>query len=351
MPKLQRDSKFKSLYRNARTLIYYVRKYEKGKGELYKSTGEVDRFKAIAEANRILRLWSGRSRDIEERIFDEFAFECLDYYQSAAEKTFVSFELHLRRHLLPYFEGMPISECGKAWDNYRAHCKRFSHRSLKHDRKHLRFILGWAYKQRALDSVPELALDLEDRKSHPGREFSNEEYRKLKKAAGKRTRNGSLWQLRIDMGFLLGMRSSEIRKVHRDTWDARRKVLFLASRSVKTREPREVPVPDSIARKITAQFRKNGSPWLFPHALDKSRHATETDKTWQRIKRDAGVRGKFHWSRHTSATRAIRHGMPGPFVQAAYGMSDQVMKRIYLHASAKDRKAISRAVEKSFGNG
>lgn len=337
----------RGLYRHTETGILYVRKYQRGKGEILKSTGETNVPRGRQRMDQILSNWARGEYQRETVLFEEAAVELRKIIQeSKAPKTYKDYEGTVRLHLLPFFKGVPLSEVGKIWPKYKGHQKVINEkRKLKHDRKHLIQILKYAKLQGFIDVVP----DLELAKSHStpaiGREYTNEEINALLTKAQEKGRHKNT-ALKLEMQLKTGMRAGEVRLLKWEYIDFDRGLLTLPAEIVKTRYGRTYAVEPSLLHRIATQ-RKNGSLYVFPNRWDKSRPANEGSKGWQIIRKEMKLKGKLHWLRHTFVTRAIRGGAPAALVQKSVGMSDTVMKRVYLHANEDDARMLSEMVQKS----
>jgi integrase len=198
-------------------------------------------------------------------------------------------------------------------------------------------MLRYAHKQRALQVVPELTLDASEREAEPGRVYSPEEFRKLWAAANPK------WKLILEMAAIMGMRRGEIRNLRWDYLDFQEGLIRLPKEATKTRRGRTVPVEPGIleALKTIEPLIRPESGWVFPNSKDKALPMNPTDRTWRRIQRRAGVKGKFHWLRHSNVSWAVRGGFAPKLVKKTRGMSSQVMDRIYTHADISDAAAMN----------
>jgi len=332
MPKLIPDSKNEpNLYENPKNGRWAVRKYVKGRGELYRELEAKTRASAIREKDQAISDWLGTAAPKSKVTFDSVAFEVLDFYKVKAYKTYIDFEGHLRLHLLPFFAGMAIGDAAKRWEPYKAWAKaRDGDRKLKHDRAHFRTILNHAYEQELIGRVPKLKIDSRDRKPQPGRVYSPDEVRAVWNAAGPK------WKLILEIAAIEGMRRGEIYGLRKDqiVWD--KGLIVLEQSDEKRREGRILPLEPRIAVRLREWCDTVDSPYVFPHRDDPSRPMTEGDKTWQRIKKRAGVKGKFHWFRHSNVSWSVAAGHVEKTILKTRGMSAQVMDRVYHHVDAAD---------------
>lgn len=342
MPKLKRDKEYRELYVRESTGTYYVKKYLPAYGEVLRALGTKDRAKAIRRIDKVVHELSRLENEVT---IDEIAEECQAYYETKSFKTKESFNLHWEKHLSPYFTGMPVQVVGEYWDKYRAYQRtKNPKRKLSHDRKHLRFILGWAQRQGKVGAIPSLGIDHHDRRRARGRIIQNNEIRKLLRSASP------TWRLKIAL-YQTGMRSGEVSKLKWTDIDFRTGIVRLRSETVKTREGRIFAIPMSITRTMKERRLGSVSPFVFPHRDDPNRHETSTDKTFQRIKRRAGVTLKRHHFRHTAASAALAGGVVPNHISKAFGMSERILNDIYFHLEEDEAKHVARVVSKKVRGG
>jgi integrase len=198
-------------------------------------------------------------------------------------------------------------------------------------------MLRYAHKQRALAVVPELELDASEREPEPGRVYSADEFRRLWAASNPK------WKLILEMAAIMGMRRGEIRNLRWDYLDFKEGLIRLPKEATKTRRGRTVPVEPQIleALRTLEPLIRPKSGWVFPNSKDNNLAMNPTDRTWRRIQKRAGVKGKFHWLRHSNVSWAVRGGFAPKLVQKTRGMSSQVMDRIYTHADISDAAAMN----------
>lgn len=341
--RFQKDEKgYPNLYRNTKTGIWYFRKYLTGKGETTTSLRTVNRALAIRELNQVQASWLGTKGKASRVTFDAVEREVLEMYQTKAKTTFENYEIFRRLYLLPFFTGYRIQDVGKAWGKYKAFQRTQNPtRKLAHDKRYLSVILSHAYEQELIDRVPPLDLDPQDRAVKIGREATNEEIEALFTAARKNKRRTRAL-LKLELELKCGMRPGEPGKLKWEYIDCETGLVTLPAEIIKTRYGRCYHLDLSLLRRLL-EVRKD-SPYVFPHRNDPSRPSTRSDKTFQRLKKEAGVSLRQHWLRHTHVTRAVRGGIAPVIVQKSVGMSDQVMKRVYLHANESDSKKLSTVV-------
>lgn len=339
-----KDGKYPNLFRNEASGRYYVRKSHTGAGTLFKSTGQTNRYQAILEMNRILKEWlRADSAAKQDPDFDTVADEVIECYQAKAEKTYEEVEGNIRLHLSKTFAGIPISQVARHWTRHKVRCKlERPDRKLKHDRKVLLLIFRHAKVQGYVEAVPDLPLDLCDRQAAKGRALTNREYHALLK------RLPPNWKFKLRFLRFTGARANELRLLRWEHIDFKKGVIHVPPEISKTRHGRDYFIERGLLKEL--QRRRDEispkSPYVCPNRSDPARPESATDKTFQRAKKELGIKVKRHWARYAAATDAIRGGTAPMLVQSALGMSDQVMKRVYIDVSEKDRRKMARAMRR-----
>jgi integrase len=336
----------RGLKKDARTGMYYLRRSVNGT-EVERSLETKSLREAKIKIEETLDDVKAEQKSSRRMRFEAVGEAIKEILRPKAEKTYLDFENHYRLHLLPYFRGKFMDQIERVWEHYKAVQKSVVRRTpkgkllptrkLKHDAAHLRRMLRYAHKQKALLVVPELDLDASDREPEPGRVYAPDEFRRLWAAANPK------WKLILEMAAIMGMRRGEIRNLRWDYLDMPEAVIRLPKEATKTRRGRTVPVEPQILEALRAlePLMRPTSPWVFPNSEDAARPMNPTDRTWRRIQKRADVKGKFHWLRHSNVSWAVRGGFAPKLVQKTRGMSSQVMDRIYTHADNEDAMAMN----------
>lgn len=324
--------------------LYFDDRYQKYIFRKYSASlrGEVEiqlRAKTLKQAclerdECLVQMGAGEIRQKRShRTFGYYFGELLNEVMTGkAQKTFIDFETIGRLYLLPYFKYTDINRIGPMWEKYKTRQRLMTPgRKLHHDRKHLIRVLRYANRDRHLmQGIPELPLDREDKAVRTGSVYSPDEVRRLLNGAKDN------WKLIVELAVIHGLRIGEILKLRRENFKSELGFLELASRSIKTREPRIVPLEGSTAHNLRLWLLTHSSPYVFPHRDDPSRPMKHYNRSWERLKRRAGISGKtFHDTRHTSVTWALELNHNPKLVQKTRGMSPQVMDRIYVHSQLK----------------
>lgn len=259
---------------------------------------------------------------------------------SRKERTRVSANLHIRKHLLPYFGHMPVALVNQNhWNAYvDAERKRSITRRLFNDWKHFKQIMKLAFedgltqrliKPRNPDTDP---TGKSTRKKYP-KVFTDEEYEALLLATRKPET-----KLIIQMGCEMGMRSNEILNVEKADIDLAHRFIHIPGSHTKTGDERWIPIPVRLIAAISQQIDRTIGPFLFGGIAPRK----TIKRAWRGSLRRANVKGTFHDLRRTACTRMLRAGKPAALIQQAFGFSDRVMKQSYLILS---RSALQSLVE------
>lgn len=318
--------------------IYHVRKFINGR-RCEETTGETNLYKARIIKNRILARFFGSELPNCQLTVGDYKDKFLSFYPENS-RSYESHESQLRLHLLPYFQDMDLDKVGAAWKSYVASEKAKSSRKLRHDKVTMSALLNHALEDELIEAVPRLKIPAGDREPAPGREYTNDEIEAMLAHSPKNL------NLHVETRLKTGMRGGETDKLKWEYIDFEVGLISLPPEVVKNRYGRVYPVDPEVLKKLQARF-PNGSPYVFPSRTDKSKPKTRSDKQWQRVKEKIGLKGKGHWLRHTAATRMIRAGNQPMIVQKILGMSDQVMKRVYVHANKEDALKVAKAVGES----
>jgi integrase len=321
-PELQRDSD---------SGVWYYRKYVKGRGAFFRSTGERrSKVKAKAIGLRLFAEWMGTEEAVKKAVFlfEHVAEKYLELKQNRRKKTIISAENHVKNHLMPFFSGFPIQECADRWEEYvRDKRDKAPTRRFYNDVKHMRGIMRLAYLK-GMISKPAVITN-PDGKVEAGKEYTEAEVKKLLQHANKDL------SLQIRMAFIMGMRRSEILKLNWNRIDFKNGIIRLTAEDTKTKEPRDIPMHTEIWAELKLRHQSCKSDFVFPSPTNPAKPIEDNKTAWQGCKVSAGVTGRFHDLRHTAVTRMLfEFNIPAAKVAAIVGMSLAVMQR-YSHPKGK----------------
>jgi integrase len=366
--KLIPDKHFPELKRDPKTGIYYVVKFMKGKGTLFRSTGETDREKARREALRMLTEFTGLAYKGYVPTFNDLSVQIIAERESKRydPDTLASAKLHFKR-LNPVFGMIRVDALtGEAFNEYvdnlrdeNPNCRLFN------DYKHFMMVANRAWSKGFLRQKIEIDNPDEEFDS-PGRELSDEEIAKLIKRA-----SAAKWSkyippkpilVQVVGSYTMGMRKNELLTLEKSDIDLVRHEIHLKTKRVKTRQGRSFKMNPfffellkrHLAKFESPRFRKKyaRSPWVFPSPTDPMRPVTSNKSAWKALKQAAGVQCRFHDLRHTFLTRALLRLKLNPYDVSVYaGVSLQTLERVYLHPHPEHTKAIASAMTIPYGLG
>lgn len=242
-------------------------------------------------------------------------------------------KLRLTR-LVRYFGDTPLKKIDEgAWGGY-VHWRLAQRPGSKlfDDRKYMRQVVLEAHRLGAIQVPPRLAIP--DIPGTIGREITKPEIKRLLKNASSPLR------FQIEIGYLMGLRLREMLRLRWDRIDWKRKTIRLLPSDTKTRRGREIPIHPRLLRRFKACYRKRKSDYVFPSPLGPWRPCNDNRHAWERCKRKAGVKARWHDLRHTCATRLLRAGHSLRIVRKILGNGERVLAEIYDHPDLSDLRAV-----------
>lgn len=142
-------------------------------------------------------------------------------------------------------------------------------------------------------------------------------------------------QLILAIAYSAGLRVSEVVKVQLSDIDMERSVIQI--KQSKGRKDRIVVLSSRLKTEITnfLHNRKAESKWLFPTAMNSSRHLSirTAEKVFENAKKDCGIQKKvsFHSLRHAFATHLLEKGIDIRVIQTLLGHESVRTTQIYTH--------------------
>jgi integrase len=311
-----------------------------------------------AEKNRRLELEKGFNglEDRTERI--QTVTEIVDAFfenyklRNPRSATFAEFALgHVTRHLGKLLKVDVTAAAIKDYQKARLQEKA----APKSINEEVRFLLCVLQEQG--DAIRakmrrEKTLKLSVR-SHVAKAYSEDEKRALL-AAAKQRRLPAM-HLALMLGFHAGLRESEILGLQWGRVDLDRRILTVGDSKTEAGEGRTIPVNGELLAALDEQRRwfvkKFGKPrpewFVFPYGkpqpTDPARAMTTMKTAWAKVRKDAGVSGRFHDTRHTFITDLAESGEATE--QTIMDMAGHVSKQMLKHYSHIRMEAKRRAVE------
>lgn len=285
------------------------------------------------------------------------SFDLLLKIQAPKAKNTAAQAEMIVRHMRPWFEkNCPFlddfeKDYEERWAEYRAHEGR--KRKLGHDRRYLVMALhrarakGWISK-----SFKKSDFDLNESSESIGIYLEDEDVKKLLVAL----RSSPKTLLQVRMALLMGMRLSEILHLEVIEVDLKRRELNLDPGRLKVRKPRKVPVPisNSVYPELSLAVKSAIGIYVFP-GIDRSTQEIDLKKPqkdnrhhWDRARKEAGVKCRFHDLRHTCLTNALAAGMKPLTASKIFGATIQVIDRIYDHVNVAASEDFRRVFDGKF---
>jgi integrase len=388
--------------------IYVRKKFKRlGIPELFASTGERGKVKAATRAEVLITQWKNKYLGIDDSkvisrpvtktvssIIDEIL---LKYTPTQASETQAQHKLYLGkiREKFGDFDINSITEdsfnCWIAEERIRTKCKRAGcpDRNSKCARpehqerarltfsdysKHMNLLFTKAYNwkfathmirfsdpdkihKKVLEQKVSSELSEDDQdflELKQGRVYTKAERDELWKHMNETTRD----QFSICFGCIMRLR--EVLNAPWSEIDLVNGIWALPAARVKTRQSRTFVIEAKALERLRARYesRDNDSPFVFPSRFDPRKPCDSNDDAWRRAKKNAGIEGRARWHdiRHTALTIAvlgdpelppgerIKQRKPIGMVSLYAGVSEKVLKDVYLHTDAQATAEVAGAV-------
>lgn len=357
-PYIIRGEAVESVYRRLDSGKLCVQKSVRGVGRITISLKTIA-FRTAKEArdarDRALLEYLNQAPDRPPVVSTEYvARMALEAKRTRDVKTLDEFVYTWTKYLQPFFAATPIDRVGESWKVYRDQWAAKNRAAIKprkidRDRKILRFIMGVALENKFIQSIPDLEVPAADRQSKETVPFSPKEVQRLlEQGKGRGHGRGLKWECLLDLA-LYGLRWKSIRLMEWDFIDFTERRITIPPSKVKQRKswvfPISVETADLLQRYQATMTGADGqllSRFVFPLRGDFSLPMSPSQKTFQRIKRDANISGRgVHAFRHTVITEAIRAGTPSVMAQKFFRVSDKVMKSVYTHVDMEDAQKMT----------
>lgn len=227
-------------------------------------------------------------------------------------------------------------------DFYLKHVPRMRAINPKHNlNTHKKFFVQILYTsyRRGLIPIPPIKIPKPNQETEIGRELSDDEIKRLLRAC-----HNEEIKIQVETSLVTGMRLREILHLKWDYIDLVRGVISLPKTVDKNKKGRIFPIANFICQILAAREANSQSDFVFPMKSDLNRPINDNKFAWKRVKKAARVKCRFHDLRHTAATRKIRAKIPLTIVSKEMGMSEKVLKSIYLHLTVDDMRESAEAV-------
>jgi integrase len=329
-----------NLYRHPKTGIIYFRKYQKGAGEIFRSTRKIK----LEDAKSVVEQFKNSA--VQPRAATPLlALELYDEWVESKRtlgksKNTITSLLATRKHIESYFEFMLPDEITSEWwtKKYIPEIRAKTHlqRKFANDCKWINSFTLELHRTGRL--TVRHALKNPDIKTTVGKNFSDEDIAALIHHA----QNDSL-RLAILMAATMGMRRLEIFALRKDRVDARKRVIRLRDEDTKIRKARSFAVSAAVWEMLKPRLVGSG-PWVFPSSGDENKplHKDGFKTAWTNLRKITDVQGRFHDLRHSFLTRAFKaEGANAALICHYAGLSLEVAQKVYLHFDEEDTRAVA----------
>lgn len=320
----KRDPKDRELWLHVPSGVWYVRKKQKGKRALFKTTKQTTKGKARTVANRIIQEWSGSTTKEFEAMgitFGEHAKIALeDWLQST------KFRARYKKNLKLYVEEL-IKEIGyvrlvdinegfiESWvEEFRG--RRTDRVTFRDYVSYITKVMRHAKRNGIIKSAPD--FENPDPPKSGGKAYTKAQMtclfevakRKLDRARQGKNRQAyyralcAMIQLRCCFNSIMRLREcicapwDEI-DLKTGRWVIPPERVKMGSR---TGRGKDIYVDDKLILPLLLELKQlqvevfGFEPkWLFPNPYDPSRPVFDNKSAWRRLKRDAGIDGKAEW--------------------------------------------------------
>lgn len=322
--------------------VYWIRYSKAGKGRLEESLktnilsdARIARDKRIAEFLGQKPRFVGKGILVEDK-FDDF----LATKEAKAKNTYDAYEREWRNHLKEHFGGMLIQDVTETeWIKWVIKVRKTTpDRVFNNPRATLRGFLHWCVRNSFLAKAP--ILEDVDKPRDVGRVFSEADIKKLLSHA-----DPTLY-LQILMGCEMFMRRGEITNLQWFQVNFDKNTIHLPAEKTKIRKARTFAMSKNVRSRLLelAKAGKNAEGYVFasPEFSDRAMVRSSTFYTWDKVRKAAGVEGRFHDLRHTGLTRAFKSKKANPALICDYaGLSMVEAQNTYLHFTHEDTAFIA----------
>lgn len=340
---------------NKETGYYYVRKFKASRGELFESTKEKTLGKARKARDEMIAEFEGRGR-VRARSGRVTITTCSALTLLWCRDEFKAGERRKRtlehdRSMLPlirdHFGESFADEIDEAfWANWVRKKGRKLNRTLGDIAKYLSLTLRIAHEQKLIGRKPTITNP--DPQNETVRIYTDDELRLFVKHA-----EPDLKELMM-IAITTGMRPHENREVRWDmlTLGKRTVIIALPAWFTKINKGRQFEASPAAAVIYRKRHAKRNGPYVFPAPKDSKVPLSKKtlSRMWFRMLKLARAEGfaglaKFHWLRHTFATKALLDAeLPVQIVSEYQGTSIVTLQRRYLKGDPKRTHAASTAV-------
>lgn len=272
-------------------------------------------------------------------LFDDIANEILERYRANPDRrTYITSRAPVN-HLLKTFGGELIRSIS-CDDFFLRHVPRaqteMPWRNLNNDRKLFIQVLFIAYR-RGLIRLPPSGIKKPSPEESVGKEIPQHSIDLLL----SNCKNPTL-KFQIEIALLTGMRLREILRLRWDWISPESGIISLPAKITKTKRGRRVPCCGYLIQKFKdwkeapiSKFLANREH-VFPSQRTPWKPTNNNATAWKNLLKTSSLAYRFHDLRHTNATRRVRAGTAEGTIVRVLGMSEKVLRNIYVHLSEGD---------------
>lgn len=286
---------------------------------------------------------------------EELCNDLIHLARAKAPATYEQREIFMRLHLIPWLnENCPIAGelDSTVWDRYK-NDKRLENAgvALFNHWKFFVMLFKFAFEQGLLKKRYKLEFDekREDFRER-GKVIPDTHLALMLKHANQ------LWQDRIRIQRLTGMRPGEVRNLRVDRVDMAARIINLHAEDTKTRHARPVSICDEVCAILRRRASDaKGGEFFFPAKVGVNRAMDRGLAGWERAikaankeltaeKKDAMPAYTPHDLRHTYLTEMFKGDWGPARICFHAGLAIEEAQRTYLHFTAEDTRGLAEAV-------
>ena len=196
-------------------------------------------------------------------------------------------------------------------------------------------------------------LKLKVRK-HTGKAYSEEEKKRMLEEAA--TARSPHIYFALTLALNAGMRDAEIRSLSWAQINFEKKFLAVGRAKTEGGEGRTIPLNSDVLSALTdyiewykhkfGEIRQNWYVFPFgsPQPTDPTRHVTTLKTVWNNVRKNAGVKGRWHDNRHTLITELAESGAGDQTIMDIAGHVSKQMLKHYSHIRMEAKRNALEAI-------
>lgn len=349
-----------------KTGVFYVRKYKAGRGELFKSTGQVQIAKARTMRDQMIADFEGGKVMVSRRRVEHVCAELLrelereaktlgDNGQPLRSKRTHDKDITMLRDesaevelgtIRKYFGEVFVDEIDEEfWKDWRLTEGARLGRTLFDIGKYLNKLLTYAHARRFIARRP--TIEIPALATGKQQLYKDADIRNFLEHAEPMLKDLILAEAPT------GARPHEITELRWDwiRFEKKRVVICLPDWFVKTRRAREFEANELLAQVLRRRYKTRGSsPYVFPAPKNPDKPCSDKHRSrmWRSMLDRAGIapgKLKFHWLRHTFYNKALFEAKePVQKVSEYGGTSIVTLQKNYIKADAFQTASVARSV-------